>query len=78
MRWETTTRYGLRPVLAFWVGLAALVTGLGWALATGSWEDWQWALSVLGVALLVYGAVVLQMRREYRRDSKWQRSGSAD
>ena len=41
MRWETTTRYGLRPVLAFWVGLAALVTGLGWALATGSWEDWQ-------------------------------------
>lgn len=78
MRWETTTRYGLRPWLAFWVGLAALVTGLGWALATGSWEDWQWALTVLGVALLVYGAVVLQMRREYRRDSKWRRSGSAE
>ena len=78
MRWETTARYGLRPLLSFWVGLAALVTGLGWALATGNWEDWQWALLVLGVALLVYGAVVLQMRREYRRDSKWRRSGSGE
>jgi membrane protein implicated in regulation of membrane protease activity len=73
MRWETTRRYRARPYLAFWVGLAALVTGLGWALATGHWEDWQWALVALGFALLVYGAVVLQMRRDYRRDSKWYR-----
>ncbi|MFO1406026.1 MAG: hypothetical protein U1F08_00700 [Steroidobacteraceae bacterium] len=77
MDWEPPVRYGLRPWLALWVGVIALLTGLGWAVATGSWEDWQWALTVLGVALVVYGAVVVQMRREYRRDSKWNRSGGS-
>jgi len=78
MHWETSRRYRLRPWLALWVGIAALVTGLGWALATGGWEDWQWGLAALGFALVVYGAVVLQMRQEYRRDSKWYRSQRHD
>lgn len=78
MRWETTRRYTARPYLAFWVGVVALITGLGWALASGHWEDWQWGLSALGVALLVYGAVILQQRGEYRRNSKWTRTHGPD
>jgi hypothetical protein len=40
---------------------------------TGHWEDWHWALFALGIALLVYGAVMVQVRQEYRRASKWYR-----
>ena len=73
MRWESQQRYGWRPYLALGVGLAALLTGLTWALLTGHWEDWHWALVALGLALLVYGAVMVQVRQEYRRASKWYR-----
>lgn len=78
MRWEDTRRYRARPYLAFWVGFAALLTGLGLALVSGHWEDWQLGLVALGLALLLYGAIVLQMRREYRRESKWYREKGPD
>lgn len=73
MRWESGPRYVARPYVAFGVGLLALLTGLGLAIVTGHWEDWHWALVVLGLALLIYGAFVLQLRQEYRRESKWAR-----
>jgi Na+/melibiose symporter-like transporter len=73
MRWESQRRYRARPYLALGVGLAALLTGLTWALVTGHWEDWHWALVALGLTLLVYGAVMVQVRQEYRRASKWYR-----
>ena len=73
MPWVSQQRYSSRPYLALGVGLAALLTGLTWALVTGHWEDWHWALFALGIALLVYGAVMVQVRQEYRRASKWYR-----
>jgi len=74
--WETSRRYRARPYVAFAVGLAALMTGLVWAFVLGHWEDWHWGLMMLGLALLIYGAFVLQMRQEYRRKSKWYRDKS--
>lgn len=71
--WTPQTLYDLKP----WVfmGLGA-VMGLGamlWSLAAGSWTMWRGLMCLGGVALAIVGGATLQMRQEYRANSKWRR-----
>jgi hypothetical protein len=55
------------------VGLLAGGAALAKSVAIGSWQGPLMAAFVLGCAVMVYGGVVLQMRYEYRRRSRWKR-----
>jgi hypothetical protein len=52
------------------------VLGVGmmlWSLAAGSWTVWRGLLCLGGVALAIVGGATLQMRQDYRANSKWRR-----
>lgn len=64
-----------------WIAIAAGVTFATFAFAASlrARGDWTFlgALAFLaGCGLVVYGGVVLQIRRDYRKRSKWHRENS--
>jgi hypothetical protein len=71
--WWPEPLYEARPYGALTVGLLAGAVALARALAVGYWEDFDTLAFVAGCAVMIYGAVVLQMRYDYRRRSRWKR-----
>jgi hypothetical protein len=71
--WWPEAIYEAKPYGAVSLGLLAGVVALARSLAAGMWESPYMAIFVLGCAVMVYGGVVLQMRYEYRRRSRWNR-----
>lgn len=75
--WWSSSAYEARP----W---AALVTGVLFAAlafyatlrARGEWSPGGVLVFFLGCGLFVYGGYVLQLRRDYRKRSKWHRENS--
>jgi hypothetical protein len=44
-----------------------------WSLGAGSWTVWRGLLCLGGAALAIVGGATLQMRQDYRANSKWRR-----
>ena len=77
-RWWPPPLYEARPWAALVLG--ALLAGGTFAASfhKGSWDGPFFFLFPLGCGLLIYGAVILQLRREYRQSSKWARQSERD
>lgn len=71
--WWPPKLYEVKPRAALLLGLGSCVGGFAWSLDTGHWTALATLLIGVGVVLCIYGAVILQMRREYRERSKWSR-----
>jgi hypothetical protein len=76
--WWPPPLYEAKPWVA--LGLGALLAGGTFITSffQGSWDGPLFFLFPLGCGLLIYGAVILQLRREYRRSSKWARQTERD
>lgn len=72
-RWWPESLYEVRPYLAFALGILATAVSLARAWAVGHWELPVVCLAGAGCAALVYGAAILETRRDYRRRSRWKR-----
>jgi hypothetical protein len=71
--WTPQSLYEAKPWLL--VGLGA-VLGVGmtlWSLFAGSWTVWRGLLCLGGAGLAIVGGATLQMRQDYRANSKWRR-----
>ncbi len=44
-----------------------------WSLAVGYWTVWRGLSMFGGAALAIVGGITLQMRQDYRANSKWRR-----
>jgi len=71
--WWPEPLYEARPYGALTIGLLGGVVALARALAVGYWENLYTLAFVAGCAVMIYGGVVLQMRYDYRRRSRWNR-----
>jgi hypothetical protein len=74
-RWWPEGAYRSKPYIA--LGLA-YVLALGSVVLSIVRADWGQLALVCGsgCALLIYGGVIIQLRHEYRRRSKWPRHDS--
>ena len=75
--WTPQTLYDIKP----WVFIGAgAILGIGtmlWSLSAGQWTLWRGLLCLGGVGLAIVGGATLQMRQEYRANSKWRRDPPA-
>lgn len=75
--WWPSRAYEFRPWIAMAVGV--VVASLAFLQSGGARHEWTFASALVflaGCGLVVYGGVVLQLRREYRKRSKWYRENS--
>ena len=70
--WWPEPLYEAMPYGALTFGLLAGVIALARSIAVGSWELPFIAGLLVGISVMVYGVVILQMRHSYRRRSRWQ------
>lgn len=71
--WWPEPLYEARPYGALTLGLLAGAVAVARSIAEGDWAPAFLAALVAGCAVMVYGGVVLLMRYEYRRRSRWSR-----
>lgn len=71
--WWQPWAYESRPWAAMVLGGLSLVVALLVAVVQGSWTALTTVFFGAGCVLCIYGAVVVQLRREYRSTSKWVR-----
>jgi hypothetical protein len=71
--WWPPWAYEARPWTALTIGAVLMLGSLAWSLHNGSWDAVSTFLFGAGCVLCIYGAVILQLRREYRERSKWSR-----
>ncbi len=71
--WWPGPLYEARPYGALALGVTAVFAALARALAQGEWQLAAGVAFIAGCAVTIYGGVVLQMRIEYRRRSRWRR-----
>ncbi|NJO13343.1 MAG: hypothetical protein HC872_07655 [Gammaproteobacteria bacterium] len=76
--WWPPPLYELRPRAALLLGLGCFVGGFAVSLRTGHWSALTTTLIGVGAVLCIYGAIILQLRREYRERSKWSRKRSQE
>lgn len=72
--WWPSQVYEARPWIALAIGVA--LATIAFFQSAGARHEWTFASALLflaGCGLAVYGGVVLQLRREYRKRSKWYR-----
>jgi hypothetical protein len=65
--------YDAKPWALMVVGAILGVGMMLWSLSAGQWALWRGLLCLGGVALAIVGGATLQMRQEYRANSKWRR-----
>jgi hypothetical protein len=75
--WWPEHVYQSKPYVALGLGAALVLGSVVVSIMRGDWGLWALACGV-GCALLIYGAIVLQLRREYRQRSKWARHDADD
>ncbi len=71
--WWPSPLYEARPYGALLIGIAAGLGALARALQLGEWRLAVGVAFVAGCIAMIYGGVVVQMRMEYRRRSRWYR-----
>jgi hypothetical protein len=71
--WTPQTLYDLKPWVLMVVGAILGVGMMLWSLSAGQWTLWRGLSCLGGVALAIVGGATLQMRQEYRANSKWRR-----
>jgi heme O synthase-like polyprenyltransferase len=71
--WWPTPAYEARPLVALLLGLVLAAAAFVIALVQGYWADLVVVVFTAGCVLAVYGAVLKQLRREYRAQSAWNR-----
>ncbi len=71
--WWPPWAYESRPWVALVLGAGTGAGAFAIAVVQGSWSIPVTVAFSLGCALSIYGAVILQLRRDYRRTSKWER-----
>jgi hypothetical protein len=71
--WTPQTLYDVKPWAFMVVGAVLGVGTMLWSLSAGQWTLWRGLLCLGGVALAIVGGATLQMRQEYRANSKWRR-----
>ena len=73
MRWTPQGVYEAKPWVFISLGVLLAVGMMLWSLSAGLWTLWRSFLCLLGAALAVTGGATLQMRQDYRANSKWRR-----
>jgi hypothetical protein len=71
--WTPQTLYDVKPWVLIVLGALLGVGMMLWSLSAGQWTLWRGLLCLGGVALAIVGGATLQMRQEYRANSKWRR-----
>lgn len=71
--WTPQTLYDVKPWAFIVLGAILGVGAMLWSLSAGQWTLWRGLLCLGGVALAIVGGATLQMRQEYRANSKWRR-----
>jgi hypothetical protein len=71
--WTPQTLYDVKPWAFIVMGAIFGVGTMLWSLSAGQWTLWRGLLCLGGVALAIVGGATLQMRQEYRANSKWRR-----
>jgi hypothetical protein len=71
--WTPQTLYDFKPWVFIVLGAILGVGMMLWSLSAGQWTLWRGLLCLGGVALAIVGGATLQMRQEYRANSKWRR-----
>jgi peptidoglycan/LPS O-acetylase OafA/YrhL len=70
--WWPERAYKSKPYVAISVGALSVVGSIVASVVRGDWGLLALVCG-LGGAFLIYGGVILQLRSEYRRRSKWAR-----
>jgi hypothetical protein len=70
--WWPEHVYQSKPYAALGVGAVCVLASFIVSIVRGEW-GWLALVCGAGCGLLIYGAVILQLRREYRERSKWAR-----
>ncbi len=71
--WWPEALYEAKPYGALTLGLMAGVVAMARSLGVGNWDAAFAIVLVAGSGVIVYGGVILQMRHDYRRRSRWSR-----
>lgn len=71
--WTPQRLYDVKPWAFMVMGAILGVGTMLWSLSAGQWTLWRGLLCLGGVALAIVGGITLQMRQEYRANSKWRR-----
>jgi hypothetical protein len=70
--WWPEHVYRSKPYVALGLGTVLALGSIVVSIVRGYWGLWALACGT-GCAILIYGAIILQLRREYRQRSKWAR-----
>lgn len=72
--WMPQSLYNAKPW--FLIGVGALLGGgmTIWSFSDGAWTIVRSLLCLLGAGLAIAGGATLQLRQDYRAQSKWRRN----
>jgi hypothetical protein len=71
--WTPEILYEVKPWVVVSVGGLLAVGMMLWSLSAGNWTVWRGLLCFAGAGLAIVGGATLQMRQNYRANSKWRR-----
>jgi hypothetical protein len=71
--WTPPSLYEAKPWVLISLGAVLGVGMMLWSLSAGSWTMWRGLLCLAGAASAIVGGATLQMRQDYRANSKWRR-----
>jgi hypothetical protein len=71
--WTPQTLYESKPWVFIALGSLLAIGMTVWSLAAGYWTVWRGLSMFAGAALAIVGGITLQMRQDYRANSKWRR-----
>jgi hypothetical protein len=71
--WIPQSLYESKPWVLIGVGSVLAVGMTVWSLAAGYWTVWRGLSMFAGAALAIVGGITLQMRQDYRANSKRRR-----
>jgi hypothetical protein len=71
--WTPQTVYDAKPWVLMSLGAVLGIGMMLWSLSAGSWTVWRGLLCLGGAGLAIVGGATLQLRQDYRANSKWRR-----
>ena len=71
--WTPQGIYDAKPWVFIVLGVILSLGAMLWSLAAGSWTIWRSLGCFGGAALAIVGGATLQLRQDYRAQSKWRR-----
>ncbi len=73
-RWTPVALYNLKPWLMIVVGSVLCLGSMIWSVLAGYWSGMRGLGCFAGAGLAIGGGAILQLRQNYRAQSKWRRS----